>query len=114
MRSDKELLELAAKAYGLEGYTYVESTPFEHCHMQKRNLCEGGFELQTQTFDSLNQPADALRLMIKLELAVNCCDGKVVVSSDRICTEKYDNWSSPETATCRAITRAAAEIGASL
>lgn len=115
--TDKELLELAAKAAGLIGYEYVKDTLFTYPHMQRRNI--GGpedkfFELQADVWSPLTDDGDALRLAVKLKLdIVNIKDVKpyVIVWGNEIddCDEHYG--SDPCAATRRAIVRAAAAIG---
>jgi hypothetical protein len=96
--TDRELLELAAKAIGLKlQYNYL-----------------GGRDAN-QPWDPLEDDCDALRLAVKLEIAINPFAGKTVVAhteSGRLGHEKWDCWDDdPYAATRRAITRAAAEIG---
>ena len=115
-RTDKELLELAAKAAGLEGYEYVEETEFTYESMQRRNAGfaeDDFFELQADVWSPLTDDGDALRLAVKLELYVFIDDKKTHVDShETTVLERFKNC--PYTATRRAIVRAAAEIGAKL
>jgi hypothetical protein len=106
--TDKELLELAAKAAGYVSHGYGE-------------LCGGSPSLYLQEADftgiwsPLTDDGDALRLAVKLEIAINPFAGKTVVAhteSGRLGHEKWDCWDDdPYAATRRAITRTAAEIG---
>ena len=89
--NDKELLEYAAKAAGIE----VEWSDITEC-----------FWGDGDSWVPLDDDGDALRLAVKLELRVAWYEGKVYV--DYI-VEQYDN--DPYAATRRAIVRAAAEIG---
>jgi hypothetical protein len=93
--TDKELLELAAKAAGLEVVTPTMLTYGQ--------------------WNPLTDDGDAFRLAVKLEIAINPYAGKTVFAhneSGRLGHEKWDCWDDdPYAATRRAITRAAAEIG---
>ncbi len=98
--SDKELLEFAAKA--------AEKDWFRHT--------DGGLWLKSGgIWNPLTDDGDALRLAVKLEIAINPFAGKTVVAhteSGRLGHEKWDCWDDdPYAATRRAIVRAAAEIG---
>jgi hypothetical protein len=87
--TDKELLELAAKAIGLKlRYNYL-----------------GGRDAN-QPWDPLEDDGDALRLAVKLRLTPHI-DGNLTDCED--CTVAH--LDDPYAATRRAITRAAAEIG---
>lgn len=70
--SKRQLLELSAKAYGLEGYTYVNHPFYEG--MERRNFEENGFEIQTQTWNPLVDASDLYHLMRKLEILVHFGD----------------------------------------
>ena len=114
-RTDKELLELAAKAAGLDGYEYVEETEFTYASMQRRNY--GGaeddfFELQAHVWSPLTDDGDAFRLAVKLNMIVDVrgSHGTVAVWPDTV----QQITGCPYAATRRAIVRAAAEIGAKL
>lgn len=114
--TDKELLILAAKAFGLNGYEYVEATAFTHASMQRRNMGgaeDGFFELQADVWSPLTDDGDALRLAVKLGISTRRISNKAMASSsvgqfDECC----DN--DPYAATRRAIGRAAAAIGEKL
>jgi hypothetical protein len=106
MSSDRELLELAAKAAGLEHHGY----------------CTDGFlfigDGEKGAYDRWNpltDDGDALRLAVKLLMQVECSRGwqhaSVYGHSFRI--EEDIDGRDPCTATRRAIVRAAAEIGRS-
>jgi hypothetical protein len=97
--SDRELLELAAKAIGLKlKYNYL-----------------GGRDAN-QPWDSLEDDGDALRLAVRLKIDVKHYDDYVVGWFDGgyIGTGKIMYEGDPYAATRRAITRAAAEIGKSM
>ena len=95
--TDRELLELAAKAAGLT----ILSWPQEDYAVVQNGDQQCGWS--PLAFDS-----DALRLAVKLDLIVTIgaardCDGRL----------SLDNSDDPYAATRRAIVRAAAEIGRS-
>ncbi|MDV7393684.1 hypothetical protein RZS08_20070, partial [Arthrospira platensis SPKY1] len=62
----------------------------------------------------LTDDGDALRLAVKLEIAINPYAGKTVVANDDIKWFGHEKWdchdNDPYAATRRAIVRAAAEI----
>jgi hypothetical protein len=97
--TDKELLELAAKAIGLKlRYNYL-----------------GGRDAN-QPWDPLEDDGDALRLAVKLKMRIGIDSipvGYVVVMSDDPLQKDTHELivDDPYAATRRAITRAAAEIG---
>jgi hypothetical protein len=98
--TDRELLELAAKAAGYHWpLTWPNPSPVDVPH----------------DWNPLTSPADALALAVKLNLCVDIGDlpGRVLVE-DTIGKAEAVEWfanTDPLAATCRAITRAAAEIG---
>lgn len=104
--TDRELLELAAKAAGYVSHGYGE-------------LCGGSPSLYLQEADftgiwsPLTDDGDALRLAVKLKIDVKHYDDYVVGWFDGgyIGTGKIMYEGDPYAATRRAITRAAAEIG---
>jgi len=106
--SDKELLELAVKAAGLQEHGWMGDS---YCHVVDNTWA---------TFDPLTDDGDALRLAVKLEINV-CYDGLdavdrggcgVVTKDGRKFFEPTNGNSNA--ATRRAIVRAAAEIGKDL
>ena len=114
--TDRELLELASKAAGIKGFRYVNNEPIQ-----------GGYrtglwsDLYEDCWNPLTDDGDALRLAVKLSMNV-----VVKTLPHSIYVEAY-NWQAPAvvetladvrgkdfdpySATRRAITRAAAEIG---
>jgi hypothetical protein len=100
--TDKELLELAAKAAGYVSHGYGE-------------LCGGSPSLYLQEADftgiwsPLTDDGDALRLAVKLSLDIHVDSNLTEVIYLDATTEAH--LSDPYAATRRAITRAAAEIG---
>lgn len=91
--TDKELLELAAKAAGIEIEWYAP------------NVEVWDFS-QVPDWNPLTDDGAALRLAVKLRVSVHV-DGNMTDVED--CTEAH--LSDPYAATRRAIVRAAAEIG---
>lgn len=105
--TNKEILELAAKAYGLEGYAYVEAWG---CMAERKE--GGGFHLSTH-WSPLDDDGHALRLAVKLNLTVEA-EMEIAVwpsygTGADVCVEEATN--DPYAATRLAITRCAAEIG---
>ena len=111
--TDRELLELAAKAAGIEVGDYLAPNEIPGY--------EWGMVLGIkQVWNPLDDDGDALRLAVKLRLRVftPTTDTDVAIAScgDLRTTghvHKYseDEYTEPYAATRRAITRAAAEIG---
>jgi len=103
--TDKELLELAAKAAGIECY-WVESGPDSPTMVLN--------EPYYATWNPLTDDGDALRLAVKLGLGISITLSNkrtdVVTFSGPI-TSVIEAHGDPYAATRRAITRAAAEIG---
>jgi hypothetical protein len=110
MGTDRELLEAAAKAAGIEVWWNGRT-----CFVLKTKVA-------THEWNPLTSDADALRLAVKLELHVICnpiltdvafireIDGEKTIESFIQMTSKTDPYES----TRRAIVRAAAEIGRSM
>ncbi len=106
MQTDRELLELAAKAAGLE-YHWVK--------------VDGGSLMQAsepgsrseESWNPLTDDGDALRLAVKLKIDLKLYDDHVVAWFDGgyIGTGKILYGDDPQAATRRAIVRAAAETG---
>lgn len=110
MSTDRELLELAAKAAGLVGYQYCESWD----GMAKYLNVIDGFDR-----DSIWRPhkddGDALRLAVALVIDISPPriegdDAKATALSGKAIYQE-DDGGSGASATRRAIVRAAAEIG---
>lgn len=93
--SDRELLELAAKAVG--GIVYIEDLGF---------IFEDEYGNRGPWWNPLGNDGDALRLAVKLNLHV--LEGIAQDGEGRIFCDKSPD---PYAATRRAIVRAAAEIG---
>lgn len=104
MTSDKELLELAAKAAG-----NVFNT--EQGYLEREDLANG-LCIGTRKWNPLASDGDALRLAVKLKFGILVCSGIVCVETamDKADAEELLT-DDPYAATRRAIVRAAAEIG---
>lgn len=106
MSDDKELLELAAKAAGIEiGFSITSDRPY---------ICNLPKAAEPTYWNPLTDDGDALRLAVKLRLHIGLEDN-VVSAWDKdkfgnFQTEKFQDRGD-EAATRRAIVRAAAEIG---
>lgn len=102
---DRELLELAAKAAGLNGYIHEWINGPEFIVPGENPV----------TWNPLTDDGDALRLAVKLRLHIEWrADGRSAVSPDDGYSGIYEMASSRENALenlRRAIVRAAAEIG---
>ena len=98
--NDRELLELAAKAVGIQLRFLSDSTPFS----------DGP---RVGEWNPLTDDGDALRLAVQLGMNIHyptmIGSSKVHVSSIKRVEEKL--FEDPYAATRRAIVRAAAEIG---
>jgi hypothetical protein len=119
--SDRELLELAAKAAGVPAYWSVDGT------LQNRPMfvVQAGGGMGTMPYEAAWNPLRddglALRLAVKLNLRVMPQEKCVYVESNpdsvlgfASVSEMEMNGDDPCAATRRAIVRAAAEIGRSM
>jgi hypothetical protein len=97
--TDRELLELAAKAAGLPR----RSWDYEWCRSH------GHMVTFSDMWNPLTDDGDALRLAVKLSLDIHVDSNLTEVIYLEATTEAH--LSDPYAATRRAITRAAAEIG---
>ena len=104
MSTDRELLELAAKAAAIDGFWSEGYLSFI-----KRS---GG------SWDPLTDDGDALRLAVELGMNVYACNpmsmtAEIQPDADggRVIEKAQINYNDPYAATRRAIVRAAAEIG---
>ena len=109
--TDRELLELAAKAVGLEGYRYCTS---RRC-MAEWMESDGGW-LGYSTWNPLTSDGDALRLAVSLGMMIlldpyGDTGVTVEVGELREFSVYEPSSSDPYATTRRAIVRAAAEIG---
>jgi len=114
--TDRELLELSAKAAG-----YIIQGDVDRMVVQPGHY-EGGLIVESESGGSmlwhpLTDDGDALRLSVKLNLAVQTLPGRDKPASEAWHNDKYarERWcdcgDDPYAATRRAIVRAAAEIG---
>jgi hypothetical protein len=111
MKDDRELLELAAKAAGIELEGDLHSNPGEWVPMY--------YEGKTyHSWSPLTDDGDALRLAVKLRFQIDVEAARTFVgsglSSNSINRKSYESEQHHEdmyAATRRAIVRAAAEIG---
>lgn len=108
--SDRELLEMAAKAAGIRGY-WCDQMGF----VTKRTA--SGIALET--WDPLTDDGDALRLAVKLGIEPRFLDRNVAVCAPRVTLHNFGGIvvvvdGDGCAATRRAIVRAAAAIGESL
>ena len=94
MSTDRELLELAAKAAGIE---------FEFCRPELGGCLVGG-----RWWNPLTDDGDALRLAADLRLGLEW--GMATVRVD-CCVERYCDGDDPRAVARRAIVQAAAAIG---
>lgn len=105
--TDRELLELAAKAVGFLNWTPMQSCLFIETGHSRGNT---GFH-----WNPLTDDGDAFRLMVKLSLGVSIPVHKTICA-DVICflnssVNVREEGGNRYAATRRAIVRAAAEIG---
>ena len=110
--TDKELLELAAKAAGID-YDPDKSTPHpvSGAFWGLWLLIKGEpYEGQRRYWNPLVDDGDALRLVFKLGLRV-CIDNRAGVSWIKRFEDSTAHGDDAASATRRAIVRAAAEIG---
>lgn len=111
--SDRELLELAAKAAGIEICNYVERI----CNYYSPWGGKNAFELKDGGYwNALVDDGDALRLAVKLHISVLSNIIRVEASTiqltlDRIFVHESTLTQEEGSATRRAIVRAAASIG---
>ena len=104
--TDKELLELAAKAAGIE-LTYVPQNTREWADFRNEH---GG----ETPWNPLTDDGDALRLAVKLEMELDFSDDETSATKElRVRAVEYHEG-DPYAATRRAIVKAAAEIGRSM
>jgi hypothetical protein len=113
--TDRELLELAAKAAGYGEVWTLDSNP-DTFYIGPRYT---GGAPKYRVWNPLTDDGDALRLAVNLRIdsnfhaaSVYCSKGSSVSSPNVVVGEFYDT--DPYAATRRAIVRAAAEIGRSM
>ena len=109
--TDRELLELAAKAAGME----LMDRPEVHCYV-------GGLMTTTGHWSPLTDDGDALRLAVKLNLIIGSYGSytsvgetfdkpQITTKAQEVLCWHHETNGDPYAATRRAIVRAAAEIG---
>ena len=111
--NDRELIELAAKAAGIDVYESTDGT------IQNRPVLvfSGGGLMGTMPYEVRWNPliddAQAFRLAVKLRLLVDVNESSTDAADGDIRHESFEvqHGSDPYAATRRAITMAAAEIG---
>ncbi len=116
--TDRELLELAAKAAGFAVRPMeINNVEFQGDFRFIGLMTDSG-QWKRGWFNPLEDDGDALRLAVSLKLYVQVNEASVIVDtwqSDIGETKQaivyFDQLDSPEAATRRAIVRAAAEIG---
>ena len=118
--TDRELLELAAKAAGIKVPT-KKDYPYEYIDERgiHRDISCGGDGTRMSHWNPITDDGDALRLAVKLQLRVippedefGLDRASVRIAGVRDLVDAFD--SDPYAATRRAIVRAAAEIGRSM
>lgn len=110
METDRELLELAAKASGLR----VELVGLNEEDIHFRLKTSNPYWFNWAKWNPLTDDGDALRLAVKLHIwpAPGYCGDKVaIIDGDDAVTFEAPMGDNPYAATRRAIVRAAAEIG---
>jgi hypothetical protein len=119
MTTDRELLELAAKATGLNigfGGSYFNSTTgaFIDFENDEPHIIPASGECPTY-WNPLTSGDDVLRLAVELHMTVRCYMGnacvQISVPGQKSVYVEETNHADPTAATRRAIVRAAAEIG---
>jgi len=114
--TDREMLELAAKAAGLQlcGYSWIgENEGDDECETFEAAFVKHNPEQELATmWNPLTDDGDALRLAVKLELEVSLGQFGTIIYPRHGKVEEIGEDGCDEMALCRrAITRAAAEIG---
>lgn len=103
--TDREMLELAAKAAGYDVLWHDMWECFVHTNSQNHT--------NPEVWIPLDDDGDALRLAVKLNMAVNCIHNQILAEEPII--KEVSVWEprndDPYAATRRAVVRAAAEIG---
>lgn len=104
--TDRELLELAAKAVGLHDLTYFDEGAAGGKGMRRN-------ELDWDNWNPLENDGDALRLAVTLRLNMifPTAVGNDEIHVSRLARHREMLFNDPFAATRRAIVRAAAEIG---
>lgn len=104
MKTDRELLELAAKAAGIKYHSYIDH------EMIGRGINIG--DLDSAIWNPLADDGDALRLAVECSLTIDLSEEKVLVEAPWLTNEFSEDYANDKMrATRRAIVRAAAAIG---
>ncbi len=109
--TDRELLELAAKAAGIAPRTLCEPV---YGYEGGPKLREGGIwdgRTDSPLWNPLTDDGDALRLAVKLKMNVDLSGNRLWVNVGNKSVTHISQEDDPYAATRRAIVRAAAEIG---
>lgn len=101
--TDYELLELAAKAAGIDWFDEPSAKQGRGLHLKS-----GPF------WNPLTDDGDALRLAVRCALKISHTTDLVIVSANGVVKSVRSYSGHPYAATRRAIVRAAAEIGRSM
>jgi hypothetical protein len=115
--TDRELLELAAKA---AGYATIQYQNLKDSSLDIRYGIDEAIWNGEDYWNPLENDGDALRLAVKLNLFIDTCGADVlagwVVDKDALSMNTLTQAKNgdPYAATRRAIVRAAAEIGKSM
>lgn len=118
--SDRELLEMAAKAAGIEVPKALNGRPSPWYWIDDNGIhkdtSSGGDGTRYWRWNPLTDDGDALRLAVKLGLVLNLsaredCRGQTVVTYQGAGKIEQPCYEGREAAARRAIVRAAAEIG---
>lgn len=124
--TDRELLELAAKAAGIEIEWHIMINSSRHPIVAPKTQLEKQWLGHDYTeWDPLDDDGDALRLAVRLHINIELNNGSatavwfdLAASETHVveepCDEEFEGWPAKEAATRRAIVRAAAEIGRSM
>lgn len=115
MKTDRELLELAARAAGYELNDFAENGAWAY---QKGSEVDFYGELPIFLWSPLTDDGDALRLAVKLSMSVDIDeheDSTYAYAGDQPRVYAMELWQgNKDAATRRAIVRAAAAIGETL
>ena len=118
MNTDRELLELAAKAASIEGkYGYAPDDYYYNGNVE--GICTELPDGRSYVWNPLSDDGDAMRLAVKLQMRITNEYDKVVTAEFYFGEAEYYRAhefvdGDPFASTRRAIVRAAAEIGRSL
>lgn len=106
--TDRELLELAAKAVGMSDMKYMGGSGLGRMLDPSRPEDTGTVGA---AWNPLTDDGDALRLAVKLGIAPRSINGVAFAWADGVCDVQEPHGTAPYAATRRAIVRAAAEVG---